>query len=68
MSDNKNKKAIAVAFSIGLELIAFSLAGVFLGHTIGKSFAKAEIGAILGVLVGFAVWTWRLIQSKKYIL
>ncbi|MBY0385199.1 hypothetical protein K2X05_08580 [bacterium] len=68
MSKNKDKKAIGVAMAIGFELLTLSLIGIFAGYSIGKNYAKAEIGAVIGCTLAFAFWIWRLVRTKRYLM
>ena len=64
MSQERNKKAVGVAIALGFELLSL----VFLGYYLGGLKGLAEIGAVAGSVLGFALWTWRLIHTKKYLL
>jgi F0F1-type ATP synthase assembly protein I len=68
MSQEKNKKAIGVAISLGFELLSLVLICIFLGYYLGRMKGFAEMGAVVGSVLGFTLWTWRLIRSKKYLL
>ncbi len=68
MSEENNKKAIGVAMALGFELLSLVLAGIFLGWYVGGLKGLREIGAIIGCALAFAIWIWRLIRSKRYLL
>ena len=68
MSQEKNKKAIGVAVALGFELLSLVLICIFLGYYLGRMKGFAELGAIAGAVLGFTVWTWRLIHTKKHLL
>ena len=68
MSEEKSKKAIGVAMALGFELLSLVLICIFLGYYLGRIKGFAEIGAIVGAVLGFTVWTWRLIRTKKHLL
>jgi F0F1-type ATP synthase assembly protein I len=65
---DKNKKAIGVAMALGFELLSMLLVCIFAGYYLGKIKGIAEIGAIFGCILGFTIWTWRLIRTKRYLL
>lgn len=67
MSQERNKKAIGVAMALGFELLSLVLICIFLGYYVGRMKDLAEIGAIVGSILGFSIWTWRLISTKKYL-
>ena len=68
MSQERNKKAVGVAIALGFELLSLVLVCIFLGYYLGGLKGLAEIGAVAGSVLGFALWTWRLIHTKKYLL
>ena len=68
MSPQKNKKAIGVALALGFELLSLVVVCIFLGYYLGRMKGFAEIGSIAGSVLGFTIWTWRLIHTKKYLL
>ncbi len=68
MSQDNNKKAIGVALALGFELLSLLLVCIFAGYYLGRMKGIAEIGAILGSILGFSLWTWRLVKTKRYLL
>jgi F0F1-type ATP synthase assembly protein I len=68
MMDGGNKKAIALAVALATELTAMVLIGIFGGQYLGRQIGFADLGAIIGCALGFGIWTWRLIITKRYIL
>lgn len=71
MSESKNKKAITVAFALGFELIGLVLVGIFVGEYIEKSSHNgfsSNKGAIVGCVLAFTVWFWRLMKTRKHML
>jgi F0F1-type ATP synthase assembly protein I len=65
---NQNKKAMAIAFALGFELLTLVLAGIFLGYYLGGYAQLQNIGAVLGCSLAFFIWIWRLIKTKRYLL
>lgn len=68
MSQERHKKAIGVAIALGFELLSLVLICIFLGYYLGRMKDHAEIGAVVGSVIGFSIWTWRLVSTKKYLL
>lgn len=68
MSEEGNKKAIGVAMALGFELLSLVLVGIFAGWYLGELKGVRELGAIVGCSLAFAIWIWRLIRSKRYLL
>jgi F0F1-type ATP synthase assembly protein I len=68
MSQDQNKKAIAIAFALGMELLGLVLGGIFLGYFAGKMFLVENEGAVIGCLIGFILWFWRLVKTKRYLI
>ena len=66
-TEPKNRKALAVALAMGAELIVSLTVGVFVGYYGGGYVNFAEWGAVIGSFVGFGLWVWRVIASKKYL-
>jgi len=67
-SDNekKAKKGMVLALALASELLALELVGIFAGHYLGEKFGNGALGAVAGSALGFAVWTWRLIATKRF--
>ena len=65
--NQSSRKSVAIAFSMGGELIASLLVGVFIGYYGGGYYQFAEWGAVIGSFMGFSVWVWRIISVKKYL-
>ena len=69
--ESNGKRAIAVAFAIGFELLALVLAGIYVGDSLEKYMrnqsATANLGSIIGCLLGLSLWFWRLMKSKRYL-
>jgi ATP synthase protein I len=53
---------LALAFSVGLELVAVTLAGLGLGWWIDKRFGSSPWGILVLTLGGIAVGLYRLIR------
>lgn len=64
MSQERHKKAIGVAIALGFELLSLVLICIFLGYYLGRMKDLAEIGAVVGSVIGFSIWTWRLVSTK----
>lgn len=68
MSEKQTKKAMTVALALATELTGMVLVGIFGGQYLGGLLDHPTAGMIIGCVLGFAVWTLRLIQTKRYIL
>lgn len=58
----ETKRAMAMAFAMGAELIVTVLLGIGAGYYLGPYAGSAEWGAVAGSFVGFSVWIWRMMQ------
>jgi hypothetical protein len=66
--ENKTKKAVMVAMALCMEFFGLSLVGIFGGQYVGGLAGQATVGALTGFVLGCAIWIWRLVSTKRYIL
>ena len=59
----KDKKGYIYLVGIAFELTAMVVGGAFLGKYVGEEYDKAALGTLVGVLLGFFFWIFRILAT-----